>query len=246
MIAPIYKQELFDICKEVANRFDGVTFSNNLFTVRIAKFARTQICAGFTFKYGVADMDPSIWVCFRKLGKLTAKYTGMGDCTSILNYEKIKYELIKFPKNKVGLTHIDRKIPAYALENEMYLKNYTLIQDVPELLESMVDDGVRILHKLYDFSSERNFLENMPPKYDPPPLDIPMPNYIGVPYTEYHRSAGIVMCLVRMSLGDFDFIDFYESDKFNPFAYKYEDMLQRLREDLPELKRRYEETGSIW
>lgn len=68
---------------------------------------------------------------------------------------------------------------------------------------------------------------------------------ITPPYDELERQKGVMMCIVRSLLGDFDFVERYRSDDFKTIFPKRTVELDKLAAVLPDLKRRYTETGSI-
>ncbi|AXW13832.1 hypothetical protein CJO84_01315 [Ralstonia solanacearum] len=59
------------------------------------------------------------------------------------------------------------------------------------------------------------------------------------------KMKGVMICLVRILLGDFDFVLNYRGDEFNTLFPKRFAELDKIIAALPELKRKYDETGSV-
>lgn len=98
-------------------------------------------------------------------------------------------------------------------------------------------DAIAFIDGHYDLSSEENFLKGLPPKYET--------RHPNSPYDEMDATKGVVMCLVKILLGDFDFIGQYMSDEYKTVFPKRMADLQKIERALPDLKRRYTETGSV-
>ena len=104
------------------------------------------------------------------------------------------------------------------------------------LFEATMKDGIDFIAQHYDLSSEENFLRALPAKYT---------GRYAHSYDEYERHNGVMLCLIHMLYGDFDFFDYYRSDAFETAFPKRVADLDKIAAVLPELKNRYAETGSI-
>jgi hypothetical protein len=115
-------------------------------------------------------------------------------------------------------------------------KKYADITEARPLIEAVVKDGMELLVKYYDFSSEENMLRALPPKYKV---------FNGSPSRVMEESEGVMMCIVHILLGDFDFVKQYRSDDYKTNLPKRIADLDKIIAALPELKRRYAETGRV-
>lgn len=111
------------------------------------------------------------------------------------------------------------------------------LSEARPVLRAMMQDGISLLERLYDLSSEENFLKRLPPKYKT--------RHANSPYDEMEKQKGVMVCLVHLLLGDFDFVVNYRSDDYKTVFPKRKKELDAIIASLPELKRRYAETGSV-
>ncbi|MGO4569269.1 hypothetical protein AB4Z52_30535 [Rhizobium sp. 2YAF20] len=56
---------------------------------------------------------------------------------------------------------------------------------------------------------------------------------------------GVMVCVVRILLGDFDFVEHYRSDEYKTGKPKRIADLDKIIAALPELRKRYTETGTV-
>jgi hypothetical protein len=125
---------------------------------------------------------------------------------------------------------------AVAPPSELAKKRIIDITEARSVLRGTMMDGIALMGKLYDFSSEENFLRNLPPKYST--------RADTIPYDEFERQKGIMLCVVHMLIGDFDYVDRYSSDDYRTVFPKRPE-LGNIVAALPALKRAYAETGRI-
>jgi hypothetical protein len=98
-------------------------------------------------------------------------------------------------------------------------------------------DGIGILNKYFDYSSEENLLRNLPTGQKQ------RDGYEENAF--YEMSSGIAHCLAAIVLGNFDFVERYASDDFKTLRPKREAELKKILAALPELKRKFAETGKV-
>jgi hypothetical protein len=97
-------------------------------------------------------------------------------------------------------------------------------------------DGISFIQNHYDLSSEASLLKGLPAKYTT--------RHVNSPYDQMEKQKGVVMCLVHVLLGDFEFVEHYRSNDFSTIFPKRTDELDKIVDALPELKTRYAEIGS--
>ncbi|WP_143708193.1 hypothetical protein [Ralstonia pickettii] len=105
------------------------------------------------------------------------------------------------------------------------------------MLVATMKDAIDFINNHYDLSSEENLLRGLPAKYET--------RHPNSPYDEMDMGKGVTLCLVKVLLGDFDFVGHYMSDDFKTIFPKSMPELQKIADALPALKQRYAETGSV-
>jgi hypothetical protein len=111
------------------------------------------------------------------------------------------------------------------------------VSEAGALFVNTIRDGIAFICNHYNFASEGEFLRELPARYET--------RHPNTPYDEWERWKGVAMCLVRILLGDFDFARRYRNDDFQTIFPKRDLELDRIILALPELERRYVETGSV-
>ena len=109
------------------------------------------------------------------------------------------------------------------------------IKNVRPVLVAMLKDGIDFIGRHYHLGDERAFLEHLPPRYET--------RHVNLPYDEMERQKGVMMCIVRILLGDFDFVKRYRSDGFDTIYPKRIMELDKIISALPDLNARYMNHG---
>lgn len=234
-----FKTRLFDICNEVASEFPGWSFSSGVFQNKTLKHSTMKISAGFAFRHGNTPFQPAIFIAHKKSMTLYKKLIGYPRHTSIVPFPIIAQRLKHMPEDfrTSGWILDDKKTQiALAPPSELPRKYLLDITEVRPVMRAAMMDGLALIGEFYDFSSEQNFLRNLPPKYET--------RASTIPYDEYERQKGIMLCIVHMLLGDFDYVERYSSDEYKTLFPKRPD-LANIVAALPGLKKKYAETGKI-
>lgn len=100
-------------------------------------------------------------------------------------------------------------------------------------MRKVLGDGIRFLEQYYDFSSEENLLRHLPAS-----------EKVWVS-GGMEEAAGVMQCFAHIVLGDFDFVEYYCSDAVKTVYPKYIADLDKIIAALPELKKRYADTGKV-
>jgi hypothetical protein len=98
-------------------------------------------------------------------------------------------------------------------------------------------DAIDFINNHYNLSSEQALLNALPTKYTL--------RHEKLIYDEMEKSKGLMLCIVRILLGDFEFVERYRSDDFKTIYPKRIAELDKIMATLPALKKRYAETGSV-
>ncbi len=187
-------------------------------------------------------MTPAIWVENKKcsaLFKELFKTKNEQLVTSMVSFQSFYKDLKNTPEDLRQGCWIFRDktyILAAAMSEEVKLRCIDL-SDAQPVLRSMMKDGIAFLEKRYDLSSEENFLKNLPPKYTVSPSQSV--------YSEMEMQKGVMMCVVHLLLGDFSFVEHYASSDFKTHYPKRNNELKVILAALPELKRKFSETGKV-
>lgn len=235
-----FKARLYDICSEVASEFQNWTFSSGEFKNKTLKHTTLIISPGFSFERNSTPLQPAIFVNHKRSMSLFRKLNGNELPTSMVLFQVIAQQLGHIPDDLRGVSWIfdDKNLQmTLAPPSEQAKKRMIDISESRSVLRSVMMDGIDVINKLYDLSSEENFLRNFPPKYKT--------RASTIPYDEFEKQKGIMVCIVRALIGDFDFIEKYRSDSYQTIFPKRIKELDNVIAALPEWKRLYAETGKI-
>jgi hypothetical protein len=237
-----FKTDLFDLCKEVASEFEKWDFVSGRFINKSLKHTDLSICPSFGFDGRSASLTPAVCVENKRCAALFAdlfKIKNKQLFTSIVNFQSFYKELKNTPEYlRQGCWIFQNKsdILAAAMSEEVKLRCIDLA-DSHSVLSSMMKDGIAFIEKYYDLSSEANLLKNLPPKYTVSPSQSI--------YSEMEMQKGVMMCVVHILHGDFDFVEHYASSDFKTQYPKRDNELKLILAALPELKRKLSETGNV-
>lgn len=169
---------------------------------------------------------------------LFKKLNGYELPTSIVNFQNLANQLVHIPEElRLRASIIEDRTLHVALvsPSEEAQRRIVDVSDCRPFLRSVMLDGIDLIERLYDFSSEENFLDNLPPKYTP--------RSDKIPYDEFERQKGVMMCIVRALLGDFEFVEKYQSDSYQTIFPKRTKELENLAAAMPDLRRLYTKSG---
>jgi hypothetical protein len=234
-----FKSELFDICSEVAAEFPDWSFSAGAFKNRTLKHSTTILWSGFAFRNGTTPLQPAIFIEHKTSMDLYRKLTGDDHTTSVVTLQNLAQRLRHTPEAlRTGGSIYRDKSRSFAIAppSELARPHIIDITEARPVVRAALLDGIQLLSELYDFSSEENFLRNLPPRYET--------RASTIPYDEFERKKGLMVCVVRMMIGDFDFVERYSRDDYKTIFPKRPE-LANIVAALPELKRKYAETGKI-
>jgi hypothetical protein len=235
------KPELFQLCKEVASELEGWSFGSDMFKNKDLKHTDLIVWPAFSFQGGgenpMCNIQPSICVVNKKSIKLFQQIFGVKPYwTSIIGFQTVRNELRFYPEDLRILGNIWRyrqKFTDTKGQEIPWRKEWVALDEARPVLTGMMKDGIDLINKYYDLSSEENFLRNLP-------LDPKVVGHHGI-----EKGSGVMLCVTRILLGDFDFVEKYRSDDFKTMYPKHYKELDAIIAALPELKVRFEETGKV-
>jgi hypothetical protein len=231
------KTKLYEICNDVALEFPDWYFSSGEFKNKSLKHSTLAINPGFGFALNKTPLQPAVVIYHKKSMALFKRLNGYDLPTSIVPFQNVPQLLEHMTENVRGLCSIwadkNRQINLTSPSEEAKKRMVDITESRPILL-AMMKDGIGLIEKLYHLGSEETFLRNLPPKYTP--------GSEKVPYDEFEKSKGVMVCIAHALVGDFDFAYKYRSDSYSTIFPKKIKEIDNLLEVMPELKIQYAKT----
>jgi len=243
----MFKEKLYEICANVAADFEGWSFGAGIFKNKSLKHTDLKILPGFGFDQDNTPLGPAISLQNKRTSTLCKRIIGYDLSTSLINFQVIAQDLHYMPEHlRLGASIFEDKKPYIAAIHASSRYDDKMVEaleqraldltDVRPILTAMMREGTSLIQTHYDLSSEENLLRALPAKYST--------RHPNSPYDEMEKQKGVVVCLVHILLGDFDFVVNYRSNDYKTIFPKRIKELDAIIAALPELKRRYAETGS--
>jgi hypothetical protein len=232
-----FKTKVFELCEAVVAEFPDWSFAAGAFKNKTLKHSVLTIGLGFAFRDGNTPLQPSLVIEHKKSMALFKKLNGYEQPTSIVPFQNIAQLLEHMPQalRLGGWILEDRNLQAsLAPPSEAARDRMIDLTGVPAVLRAVLMDGIELIGRFYDLSSEDALLRKLPAQY--------ATRASTIPYDEYERSKGVMMCLVRAFAGDFDFAERYRSDSYETVFPKRVKEIDTVIAALPELKSLYGET----
>jgi len=176
----VKKSDAIELCKKIANDYDGWEFISGNFKNKKLKHTDVLLHLGLSVSAGRGSIEPSVRVLNKKIKLLEKKITNEKplDCTSLIRHADFEED--------------------YDFHSERF---YTLEDGKAEkVIRHALDVAIEIFEQYYNYTDEREFLENLPVKVDGP---------LAVQY-----------CLVRAYLGDLDYVRDYKLEKIESIRPK--------------------------
>ncbi|MBB2984543.1 hypothetical protein FHX57_006346 [Paraburkholderia tropica] len=241
------KTKIYEICQDVAMEFPGWKFSAGKFKNNSSKHTELVIDPGLTFDRGFGHLQPRIVLDNKRVTKLCKQLLGEAIPTAAISFQVIAHLLTAMPEPlRLSCLVCDDKAQYMAAirrsnrfsENVIEGLNARSIdlKNVPTVLIAMLNDGISFIENHYQLVDEEKLLKNLPAVYT---------TRNEIPYDEMERQKGVVMCIVHIILGDFDFLRRYRSEDFKTVFPKRVRELEKIVAVLPDLKARFAETGSV-
>lgn len=237
------KPEMQALCKDVATEFENWSFVGDQFKNKTLKHTDLIVSPGLTFQGGgdnpSCSMQPSVDIINKRSVKLFKQIFGYARPTSFIRFQTARNLLQHYPENLRIQGYVFQHRQPYMVtgvgKQEPWPKECIGFDEARPAIKGLLMDGIELLQTYYDLSSEENLLRNLPPKYVPA---------VGA-NEEMEMQSGLMICVTRLLLGDFDFVVHYRSDDYKTLRPKRTKELDTMIAALPELKHKYAETGSI-
>lgn len=243
-----FKTDLYAICSDVATEFLGWSFSSGQFKNSTLRHTDLEIHLGFGFRSYSTSVQPSVSIINKRISKLNSYIFGKNKypvTVSLVNMHTVAH-LLKFTPEKMRTgydIYNDKNDYLIAVRKSGSFKEETIdektidISEARPVLMASLKDGIDFINGHYNLNEEIALLKGLPPKYTT--------RHDNISYGEMEKTRGVMLCVVRVLLGDFDFVVRYRSDDFKTVYPKQIADLDKIIAALPELKKRYEETGSV-
>lgn len=230
----MFKQDVFELCKETALAFDGWSFASGIFRKTVLKHTNLTLDPGFSFKGGPnpsTSILPVINVQHRESMKWFKEIVGYEHATSFVRFQGVRDELTHYPRELRALGHILQHRQAFIVgaggAELPWPSEWLGFDEAAPAFAGMMKDGIALIERYYDLSSQDNLLNNLP-----------MTQKIGA-VGAVEGSMGVMLCVVRAWMGDFEFVERYRSDDFKTERPKRLNEVDAVIATLPELKHRY-------
>jgi hypothetical protein len=183
------KDEIINLCKFIAQDYPGWEFSAGAFkNKKEMKHSVKIVAPTWSFSPGSALMQPVAGFLHKEAGKVIKHIYGEPfDLTSWVRLDGLN-------RDYVG------GIRFYDIESDK----------AEDVIRKMFDEGLSVLDKYYDFSSEENLLKSAP--------------------KDIEGQFGVQYCIMMAILGDYDFVLKYRNNEIKTDAPKaYDDISEVIR-----------------
>jgi hypothetical protein len=242
------KEKIYGLCEQIAANYPEWKFSAGKFKNSSLKHTELIVDPGLSFDRGFGHLQPNIYLNNKRASKLSKLLLGEVIPTACISFQVIAHLLVAMPESlKLSCLICDDKSQYLAAIRQSGQFTEKVVQDLdarsidlsgaPIVLTAMLEDGISFIEKHYKFTSENTFLQNLPAKYT---------THNEIPYDEMERLKGVMVCLVRIILGEFEFVEQYQADDFKTVFPKRTNELGKIMLALPGLKKRYAESGSVF
>lgn len=235
-----FTAQLYEMCDEVSCQFAGWSFVSGQFKNRTLKHTDLVIHPGFGFERGTTPVQPSVCIDNKRAQNLCKYVFGANASTSIVNLQTVSHLLQYTPEElRLGFWIVQDREEFLSVCQPSQMAEGRIL-DIPEArsaLIAMMQDGIAFIDNYYELGSEDGLLKGLPAKYTT--------RHVNSPYDQMEKFKGVMVCIAHILYGDFDFVERYRSDNFNPLFPKCTDDLDKIIAKLPEFKKRFAETGAV-
>ncbi len=163
------KVDVLDLCKKIALDYNGWDFIAGAFKDKRQKHTVRMVNPCWSFSSGSALAQPAAIIVNKKVDKIYTELVGESNWTHFISHKEFYNDYVA----------------GYRL--------YDLVADNAEIrIRRMLDEGIELLDKTYDFSSEQALLKSIP--------------------FETEQVDGVINCIIQGCLGNYDFIKQYYNE----------------------------------
>ncbi|WP_241694534.1 hypothetical protein [Komagataeibacter melomenusus] len=234
------KADVMALCKEIVKNFEGWEFLSEQFKNKSLKHTTLIVEPGFVFdQWGDRNsvkVFPSIYLDNKKAKYLCKKILGRPIYASNILFVGMRGELNMLPEFAVYTPLFFQDKAGFIREGGSDKPYWKDISELPDMIERVLRQGILFFEKHYDFSSEKNMLEALPAKYKASSSG---------GYQEYEHSRGVMLCIIRCMLGDFEFVRRYRSAEYRTIYPKMTEDLDKIMAYLPQMEKSWLEKGYV-
>jgi len=228
------KHDIQRICTEIGGEFPGWSFTSGEFKNKTLKHTDLIVHLFSDFSDVRCFVSPAAMVANKRTAKLAKKILGYElDYLSMILFQR-QSEEYQGPNSVFAIWREKTKTVMGPHRKPIaWPSSWIDLNEAPAYLRKVLRDGIGYLNQYYDLSSEEDLLRHLPTS-----------EKVWV-RGGMEESAGVMQCLAHVVLGDFDFVERYRRDEFKTVVPKRIADLDKIIAALPELKKRYAETGEV-
>nr|WP_276509899.1 hemagglutinin repeat-containing protein [Gluconacetobacter entanii] len=236
----VFKNDILALCREAIEGYDGWEFVSDQFRNKSLKHTTLVVEPGLRFDrvgpLGEVMPFPVLFLDNKKTMRLYKKILGTSVHTSRVTFSDIRGSLNMLPE---FLQSTPRFIQNRAMfieaggSDKPYWRDANEFKDV---IKRIFLQGVAFFESHYNFNSEKDMLEELPARYAVT---------ASGGYKEYEQERGVMLCIVRCILGDFEFVKRYRSDEYKTVFPKMTEDLDKIIACLPQMKKSWQEKGCV-
>ncbi|MEX3958406.1 hypothetical protein [Trinickia sp. EG282A] len=239
-----FKTEIFDIGRQVAVQTADWAFSSaGDFVNKGLKHTDLVVSPGFTFNNEPScSVTPIAGLRNKKIIRLCKEILGRDPFWTLSIKFQLESEKYRGPASPKRI--YPRKVPFTTVHGEpnYWPADFITQEQTYDYLRGVLADGNEYLGRYFNFESEEALLSHLPMTYRWMDKGIGNAGLMG---SFYEQMDGIIHCLAAIVLGNFEFVERYASDDFKTMAPKRMQDLAKIISALPELQRRFAETGKV-
>jgi len=239
-----FKTEIFDIARAVAvQNLDWTFSSGGHFVNKSLKYTELIVSPGFTFNNAPSCVvQPFAAIKNKMVVRLCKEVIGRDPFWTLSIKHQLESDRYRGP-NSVQHIYPDRTaVPSTRGEPSIWPTSFITKEEVPEYLQSMLNDGIVFIKKYFNLESEDALLRHLPVSFQWMDKGVGNTGEMG---SFYEGMDGVTHCLAAIVLGNFEFVERYCSEEFKTRTPKRKQDLEKIVAALPELKRRFAETGKV-
>jgi hypothetical protein len=239
-----FKAEILEIARSVAaEKPDWAVNSSGDFVSKRLKHTDLIVSPGFTFNAAPSCVvQPFSAIRNKKIVRLCKAILGFDPFWTLSIKFQLESERYRGPESVSNI--YPAKVPFTTVHGERatWPRSFITKDETPDYLRNVLADGIAFIDEYFDLQSEESLLRHLPVNYRWMDQGIGNSGRMG---SFYEQADGIIHCLAAIVIGDFGFVERYQSDDIKTSMPKREKDLEKIRNALPELRRRYEATGSV-
>lgn len=240
-----FKAEILEIARSVAAEEPDWAFSSSGdFVSKRLKHTDLIVSPGFTFNAAPSCIvQPFSAIRNKKIVRLCKAILGRDPFWTLSITFQLESERYRGPDSVSNIYPARFPFTTANGEHVTWPRSFITKADTPDYLRNVLADGTAFINKYFDLQSEESLLRHLPVTYRWMDQGIGKSGRMG---SFYDQADGIIHCLAAIVIGDFGFVEMYQSDVIKTSMPKREQDLAKIKNALPELRRRYEATGSIF